>query len=286
MIRLIAIDMDGTLLNPDHVVSERNKQAIQAAEAKGIEVMIATGRGYHEALKPVQDAGLNPAFICLNGAEVKSQEGQTVSGIYLIEDDITQIRTILDHNTIDYQIFIEDYVYTLDPEQQVDIFIQLTEDTGQIPDVEEIRAAIRLSVEEGYVKQVKSFDALLTNKMDDVYKIFGASYNREKLDIAREALKEIPGIAVSSSGAGNIEITNINAQKGIALEAYAKIKEIPMEHVMAIGDNYNDLSMFERVGRSVAMGTAPSDIKKVCTHQTETNANDGVAQAIEAVLNS
>lgn len=284
MIQLIAIDMDGTLLNPDHVVSERNKRAIRAAQAKGIEVMIATGRGYPEALKPVQDAGLAPAFICLNGADVRDDTGEIVSGIYLLEDDIKQIKAILEAHTIDYQIFISDHVYTLDPEQQVEIFIQLAEDGNQVPDVEDIRASILESVKEGYIKQVDSFDKLLADKKNDVFKIFGASFNRENLDKAREALEKIPGIAVSSSGAGNIEITNINAQKGIALEAYTKIKEIPMENVMAIGDNFNDVSMFERAGRSVAMGTAPSEVKVLCTHETETNANDGVAFAIEAIL--
>ena len=285
MIRLIAIDMDGTLLNPDHVVSERNKQAILAAQAKGIEVMIATGRGYYEALKPLEDVGLNPAFICLNGAEVKTNEGETVSGIYLSEDDIPEIRAILEKHIIDYQIFIENHVYTLDPEEHVEIFVQLAGDTGQTPDIEEIRSAINLSVEEGYIQQVDSFDTLLENKKSRVYKIFGAAQNREALDIARAALEKIPSIAVSSSGAGNIEVTHVNAQKGIALEAYAKIREIPMENVMAIGDNYNDLSMLKRAGRSVAMGSAPAEIKAVCTHETESNANDGVALAIEALLN-
>lgn len=285
MIELIAIDMDGTLLGPDHTVSERNRQAITAARANGIEVIIATGRGYHEALKPVEDAGLNPSFICLNGAEVRNNQGEIVSGIYLMQNDINDIRRILEENTIDYQVFIGDHVYTLDPEQQVDIFIQLAEATNQVPDVEDIRAAIMQSVKEGYVKQVDSFDQLLSDEKQDVLKIFGASYDREKLDIAREALKQIPGIAVSSSGAGNIEVTNVNAQKGIALEAYAKIKEIPMENVMAIGDNFNDLSMFKRVGRSVAMGSAPREIKEFCTHQTKANDEDGVALAIEAILN-
>lgn len=284
MIQLIAIDMDGTLLGPDHAVSERNRQAIIAAQAQGIEVMIATGRGYPEALKPVEEAGLAPAFICLNGADVRDDKGEIVSGIYLLEDDIKQIRRILEENTIDYQIFIGDHVYTLDPEQQVDIFVQLAEATNQVPNVEDIRAGILQSVQDGYVKQVDSFDDLLTDQINDVYKIFGASFDRDKLDVAREALEKIPGIAVSSSGAGNIEITNINAQKGIALEAYTKIKEIPMENVMAIGDNFNDLSMFERVGRSVAMGSAPSEVKVSCTHQTQSNAKDGVALAIEAVL--
>lgn len=284
MIELIAIDMDGTLLGPDHAISERNKKAILAAQANGIEVLIATGRGYPEALKPVQEAGLNPGFICLNGADVRDNTGEVVSGIYLLEDEIIKIREILERNEVDYQIFIEDHVYTLDAEQQVDIFIQLSEASNQVPDVEGIREGINASVADGYVVQVDSFDELLSTKMNDVYKIFGASYDRARLDIARAALEDIPGLAVSSSGAGNIEITNINAQKGMALEAYSRIKGISLEKMMAIGDNFNDVSMLERVGHSVAMGSAPVEVKKIAKFETDTNANDGVAKAIEDML--
>ena len=98
---------------------------------------------------------------------------------------------------------------------------------------------------------------MIKQRGNEIYKIFGTSFNRH-LDNAREALKSLPGLAVSSSGAGNLEITNINAQKGIAVEQYAKSKGISMENVMVIGDNYNDLSMMERAGRSVAMGNAPA----------------------------
>src|SRR5690625_6228534 len=78
--------------------------------------------------------------------------------------------------------------------------------------------------------------------------------NRNSRDLARGSLQDLSGLAVSSSGAGNLEITNINAQKGIALDAYTKQHGISMENVMVVGDSFNDLSMMERAGRSVAMG--------------------------------
>ena len=76
----------------------------------------------------------------------------------------------------------------------------------------------------------------------------------------------------------------MNAQKGIAVEQYAKSKGISMDNVMVIGDNYNDLSMMERAGRSVAMGNAPAEIKAACTTVTTSNEHDGVGLAIEAIL--
>ena len=91
-------------------------------------------------------------------------------------------------------------------------------------------------------------------------------------------------MAVSSSGHENLEITNRQAQKGIALEAFVKAKGIVLAETMAMGDSFNDVSMLERVGRAVAMGNAAYEIKTLCDVVTETNDEHGVAKAILEVL--
>jgi len=139
-------------------------------------------------------------------------------------------------------------------------------------------------VEQGYIRQVDSYNELINQRGNEIYKVFGTSFNRTNLDKARQELQLLPGLAISSSGAGNLEITDINAQKGIAVETYAKSKGISMKDVMVIGDNYNDLSMMVRAGHSVAMGNAPAAIKVACTEITTTNEHDGVGLAIEAIL--
>lgn len=276
--------MDGTILSPDHSISTKNKEAILAAQKNGIEVVIATGRSYPEALDPIHEAGLNPSFICINGAEVRDKQGKLVSETHISEEDIHKITAILDENKIDYQLFIDEKVYTRDVEAPIDTFIQLAEAANQVPNVEEIRSEIMDRVERGIISEVNDFDELIAQRGKTIYKIFGTSFDRDRLDIAREALNLLPGLAVSSSGAGNLEITSVHAQKGIAVEQYAKHKGITMDQVMAIGDNYNDLSMMKVAGRSVAMGNAPDEIKAACTHVTESNGNNGVGLAIEAVL--
>ncbi|HLS60094.1 MAG TPA: Cof-type HAD-IIB family hydrolase [Virgibacillus sp.] len=284
MIRLIALDMDGTLLGPDHQVSKKNRDTILAAQASGIQVMVATGRGYQEAFDPVKSVGLDLAYICLNGAEVRETNKQVISSTYINEQDIEQTASVLDTKEIDYQLFIGDRLYTKSVEQQVEIFAQLARDLNQVPPIDIIRAEVMRRVEEGYIHEVASYEELLQTKAKSIYKIFGTSMNRNSLDLARGSLQDLSGLAVSSSGAGNLEITNINAQKGIALDAYTKQHGISMENVMVVGDSFNDLSMMERAGRSVAMGDAPERIKETCTHITKTNADDGVSLAIEAVL--
>jgi len=284
MIRLIAIDMDGTILSPDHSISTRNKQAILAAQLNGIEVVIATGRGFSEAYGPVRDSGLNLSYICLNGAEIRDAFGELISATHIVENDITKITSILDTHTIDYQLYIDTLIYINSIEDQIDTFIQLAEAANQIPVVDKIRQEVMDRVEQGYIRQVDSYKELINQRGSEIYKVFGTSFNRLNLDKARKALQLLPGLAISSSGAGNLEITDINAQKGIAVETYAKSKGISMENVMVIGDSYNDLSMMVRAGRAVAMGNAPAAIKAACTEITTTNEHDGVGLAIEAIL--
>ena len=284
MIHLIAIDMDGTILSPDHSISTKNKQAILAAQSNGIEVVIATGRSFSEAFGPVRSGGLNLPYICLNGAEIREESGELISATHIAEVDIKKITSILDAHTIDYQLFIDTLIYTKSIKDQIDSFIQLAEAANQIPAVDKIRQDVMDRVEQGSIRQVDSYNELINLRGSEIYKIFGTSYNRLHLDNARKVLQLLPGLAISSSGAGNLEITNINAQKGIAVEKYAKIKGISMANVMVIGDNYNDLSIMERAGLSVAMGNAPAEIKAACTEITTTNEHDGVGLAIEAIL--
>lgn len=276
--------MDGTILSPDHSISTRNKQAILAAQSNGIEVVIATGRGFSEAYGPVRDSGLNLSYICLNGAEIRNPFGELISAIHIVENDITNITTILDTHTIDYQLYIDTLIYINSIEDQIDTFIQLAEAANQIPAIDKIRQDVMDRVEQGYIRQVDSYNELINQHGSEIYKVFGTSFNRQNLDKARAELQMLPGLAISSSGAGNLEITAIDAQKGIAVEKYAKSIGISMEHVMVIGDSYNDLSMMVRAGRAVAMGNAPAAIKAACTEITTTNEHDGVGLAIEAIL--
>ncbi len=284
MIRLIAIDMDGTLLGPDHTISTKNKEAILAAQENGIEVVVATGRSYPEACEPLHEVGLKPSFICINGAEVRNRDGELLSEVHMDKKDVDKVIEILAAHEIDYQLFIDKVVYTTNAQASVDTFIQLAHAANQVPEVDEIRLEIQDRLDRGIINEVDSFDQIIAARGDSIYKVFGTSYHMQQLDDARAILKEFPGLAVTSSGAGNLEITSIHAQKGIAVEQYAKNIGLSMDQVMVIGDNYNDLSMMERAGRSVAMGNAPEAIKASCTHVTTTNEHDGVGVAIEEII--
>ena len=130
------------------------------------------------------------------------------------------------------------------------------------------------------------YSELLDDPKNHVMKIIAFSQaGPEKLKpLSDDLLAKHSSIKITSSSRSNIEINNINAQKGIAVERYANMLNTPMSNVMAIGDNNNDVSMLKLAGTSYAMGNASTEVKQLATHITDTNVNDGVGKAILAVL--
>lgn len=110
------------------------------------------------------------------------------------------------------------------------------------------------------------------------------SFDNDILLSGRAALKDMAGITLVSSSKNNFEILNSESSKGNAIEFIANSLNIPLDDVMAIGDNFNDISMFEKVKYSVAMGNAEEDVKKVCKFITLENDDNGVAHAINEHL--
>lgn len=283
MIKLIALDMDGTVLNTEHNMSERNIAAIKAAQAEGIEVMISTGRGYKDGMIPVNDANLTLAFSALNGAELRDDEGEIMSSNPISSDNLLEVLHILDENKIFYDVYIGDQVYTESLAEQIKIFIESAK-AMNFSKEKEILASLQERTEQGLIVEVDSIDPIITEHKEKVYKLLAISDDLEKLDAVAEKLRELKQIAVSSSLVGNLEINSVHAQKGVALEKYTTLKGIPLENTMVIGDNYNDVSMMKVAGLAVAMGNAPDEVKEICDEVTLTNAEDGVAVAIEKVL--
>jgi len=282
--RLVATDMDGTLLNANHEISEKNKQTIQNLQARGIEVIAATGRNFPEAMAPVRQAGLSLPAICINGAEVRNEKGEIIAATHLLPDDIDKAMITLAKYDIYFDLYIQDNIYALSAEKQIDMFMQVGQSAKQIVPTEAIRESIMERIGKGIIKEVDTYDTVLDKHKGAVSKILGICHSDEQFELATKELQQSPQVAISSSGKGVIEINHTAAQKGIALEKYAALKGIDMKEVMVIGDNYNDVSMMERAGISVAMENAPVDIKAVCSHETASSDADGFTLAIETIL--
>jgi Cof subfamily protein (haloacid dehalogenase superfamily) len=284
MIKCIASDMDGTLINSQHVISQENANAIRAAKEHGVEVVIATGRSYEEAKYLLEEAGIECPIICVNGAEIRSAEGEKLASTSLTASQVQQIIKVLKEHDIYFEVYTSDGTYSTDYDKAISTIMDIFMSANSQFNSEQIVKKAKERFEKGQVHLIESYESLWKKPDVSFYKILAFTLDEHKLAGARKTLAELHGVAVSSSGKENIEITHEEAQKGIALEKFVIERGIGLHETMAIGDNYNDLSMFKIVGRAVAMGNAPDEIKKYCHVVTDTNDQNGVAKAILEVL--
>ncbi|WP_026581916.1 Cof-type HAD-IIB family hydrolase [Bacillus sp. J33] len=285
MIKCIASDMDGTLLTATQKITDENIKAIKAAQEKGVDVVIATGRSYFEASFVLEEAGITAPIICVNGAEVRAADGKVVSSNPLDKELAKKAAYILLENNVYFEVYTNQGTYTIDEDRGVSIIVDIfLSGNPEADDIDKVTKAAEERFKKGLVHKVNSYDELFSDEEHQIYKLLAFSFEPDFLTSAKEELLKLEGMAVSSSGDENLELTSTAAQKGIALEAFVKEKGISLLETMAIGDNYNDLSMFKRAGRSVAMGNADDIIKAQCDFVTSTNEESGVAKAIWKVL--
>jgi len=283
MIKCIASDMDGTLLNSKQEVSEKNLEAIQKALNSGVEVVIATGRSYEEAMSVLQESGLQLPIICANGAEIRTKEGEIVKAHPLDHKIAKQAAGVLNQLGIYYEIYTSEGTYTVDYDKGVDIIIDIFTTANPELSRELVEEEAQHRYDKGLIHMVDSYEPIL-NGEKTIYKLLVFHKDHSFLDEVEEKLKQIHNLEVTSSAFGNLELMNTQAQKGIALAEFVEERGIALQDTMAVGDNYNDLSMFRVVGRSVAMGNANDDIKERCTHVTLRNDESGVGEAILQAL--
>ena len=284
MIKLIATDMDGTLLNASHEITPENIEAIKYAQSKGVTVVIATGRAFYEANGPVSVTDLKVPYICLNGAEVRDESFNIIHTSCLNKEMSDYIQNKLKQEGIYYQVYTNRSIYTEDPEKDLAIYVDIIKHAGQHADEVIIRRHIQSRIDKGTLKVVPSYDLIDDVPGELIMKILAFDTDLEKLARVKQELAEHVNLAVSSSSVGNIEITNAEAQKGTALAAIAEQLHIDMKDVMAVGDNMNDASMLERAGYPVAMANGIQAVKDLATFTTDSNEESGVAKAIYHVL--
>ncbi len=283
---LIAIDLDGTLLNDQNEISKENIRAIQHAQESGIEVVISTGRAYFDVKNICEKAGLTTFVIGTNGATIHSKDDKRIAATAIEKDHVFSILQWLDEREYYYEVFTDTAIYTL--KQSRENFqneIQSLKGTYLDGDMKElVEIAERQLDQFGYVLVESCHDIL--KQEENFYNILACSFDRKKLKEAWEQFQSFEELMVVSSADHNIEMTNKTASKGMALEKLASITNRSLDRSMAIGDSNNDLSMFQKVGYSVAMGNAKDEIKEVCTAITLKNDEHGVAHVIYQYLES
>ena len=281
MIKLIASDMDGTLLNHNHKIPKENVELINYAENQGIEFVVATGRAYYEALPALNEENINCDVISFNGGIVYDKNGNIISITPMLPKDLYYTIEILKSFDISYQLYTKNTIYTRSIETDINAYIDLIRSNGYEPDVEHLRAEAQQKLDLGYITEVDNIELYLNEEENPPIKIIAISNDISKLENATKLLSENTNISVTSSGANNIEIMHKNATKGEALKEIAKIYGINLENAVAIGDNLNDQAMLDIVGYSVAMKNGNTILKEQAKYVTEkTNSEGGVADTI------
>ncbi|MDU3831937.1 cytidine deaminase [Gemella haemolysans] len=281
MIKLIASDMDGTLLNHNHKIPKENVELINYAKNQGIEFVVATGRAYYEALPALNEENINCDVISFNGGIVYDKNSNIISITPMLPKDLYYTIEILKSFDISYQLYTKNTIYTTSIETDINAYIDLIRSNGYEPDVEHLRAEAQQKLDVGYITEVENIELYLNEKENPSIKIIAISNDISKLKNAAKLLSENTSISVTSSGANNIEIMHKNATKGEALKEIAKIYGINLENAVAIGDNLNDQAMLDIVGYSVAMKNGNTILKEQAKYVTEkTNSEGGVADTI------
>lgn len=264
MIKLIAIDLDGTLLNSAGKVSEANRQALKLAQEKGAKVVLCTGRPYQYMKHLIDDLGLNQPddyIITFNGGQIqKAQTGEVVKAYTLSKDDLLVWQAVCRELNLPLNAIDAKEVY--EPNEALSTY----------PSLYLLERPQLASSKQDFA----SFDSKhLFNK-------FVISTEVTYLDQQTAKIKEDVTNKYSTfkSNANLFEIVAKGVSKGNIVSVLADYLNIPLSQVMAIGDQENDMSMIEVAGVGVAMGNAIDCVKEVADYVTATQNEDGVAQAI------
>jgi len=286
MIKLIASDIDGTLVNGQLEISEENAQAIKAAQERGIIFCIATGRDYREASIPLIEQKIICPIITLNGAHLFDDTGATI-GLNAIDNQTThQLWKIFNEKGVYAELMTNQGVFGQNAEKRLHYFIAYIGETMPHLTHQQALEMAHTYLDHFHLNHVEDVLEVADRKDIEVLKIFVADDNIETLaQITKEIQTTLPELVITSSGAYNIEINHKNAQKGIAVLKLAKQYQITSEEIMTLGDSLNDASMLKSAQIGVAMENANPKIKKIATHITTSNEDSGVAKAIWHVLN-
>ncbi len=273
-IKLLAIDIDGTLLDSRHQLPPANLQALQRAHQSGVEVILVTGRRHRYAMSVAAMLGFDLWVISSNGAVTRSTHGE------LFHRDLLpagSARALIAH----MNSFRGQLVLTFDVDAKGAIVIE---------ELEAMTRSIRVWLERnmGYIEFVRPIeDALITDPVQAMFcGPIALMQQAESLlrDPAIRAQTTILKTQYDHRDLCILDVLNRNCSKGHALKRWAAFKGLGPEQVMAIGDNYNDVEMLEFAGHAVIMENACPELKQNGWQVTLSNDQCGVAAVIEGIL--
>lgn len=285
MYKLVAIDLDGTMLNQYGIVTEKTKEAIEKVQQKGIEVIIASGRPIDSIKTIAKEIKSEKYFISGNGAIIYDIANEKI--IYkntLKKQKVLEIVRICEENSIYYNIYTEKEIVA--KSLQCNVLYYHKEN------------AFKKEEEKTHINIVDNVYDYIANRDENIVKITICDNNQAIFNSIMRKLKEVEDIEILDvshmsrkmirQGTEEIpieyfytEISAKNVDKWNAIEFLKEKMNIKTEEIIAIGDNINDKKMLENAGLGIAMGQSHPEIKAIADQITTSNTEDGVAQALD-----
>ncbi|MFI3312463.1 MAG: Cof-type HAD-IIB family hydrolase [Eubacteriales bacterium] len=268
-IKMVAIDMDGTLLNEEKEIALETERALAAAVAGGIEVVIATGRSYVEfaPLMP-QLGGVRYAATCAGSSVMELATKEILfSGSMPLEVAQEFYRLLADDPMI-FEVFSDGFIYV--PKDRMDNNAYYTQfSRNPIP------PNSRTSVE--------NMTEFLANLKTPVEKVHIYYYDNDTRNAGWDKIRHLP-LNIATTEPVDLDVSPSNVHKGVAVKFLADRLGIEPHEVMVIGDSSNDLGMFHYAGTTVAMGNAVPELKEIATMVAASNDDNGVAKTLYSLL--
>lgn len=260
--RLAALDLDGTLLNDQHIVTNRTCEALQKLSEQGVVVVLISGR-MHQAILPISNQiGLENPIISYNGGMIKyPKTGEVIHHTPIPAAEARALVKYGDQNRLHFNFCLNDQLFIKDHNHWSELYEE------------------RTGVSATAVGNLHELDGQEPTKMQilDTPEKINRLLNECKIQFGTR-------LYVTRTQIEYIEFMNPQVSKGRALQALADQLHIPNNRIVTFGDGYNDESMMKIAGYRIAMGNSVDEIKAIADYTTDTNQNDGVALAVEKLL--
>ncbi|MCQ6279621.1 HAD family hydrolase [Bacillus sp. EB600] len=263
--KCFSIDLDGTLLNTQHEISQENFKVLQYLQEQGHSIIINTGRAFEDVIKFEALKKIETPIICINGTVLYSNT-----------------RDVLYEASLSTSIYKELFPIL----KEIGLWIMVYTNQGGFP----CRNPMIQDKSDEEIERVfhnYDYNQMFENDNLKIYKVMAVSRKDqlEKIDLAKRAIEGKFEISMASSHPNNVEFTSIEANKGTALLCYQQLVNLDFDEIFAFGDGGNDLAQFKVATTSVAMGNAPFSIQQEADTITKTNDKDGFAYAVRHLLN-
>lgn len=267
-IKMVGVDLDGTLLNTQKQITEYTKEIVKKAEEQGCIVLASTGRPLSAVPQSILDVVGTKYVVTINGAVIYDMMKKEViyDNLLPVELAVKALDIFADYDAL-VEVFIGDDGYT-DAKA-----LEHVEDYVITPPMVKYMKESRIPTE-----NVKETLLRMNQPIGKAHAIFRDPSQRPEV---MERLKKELDVDLTSSSPRDLDVNKKGTNKGLGLVRLGELLGIQREEIMACGDSFNDFEMLEEVGLGVAMANAEESLKKIADYITETNDNDGVAKAIE-----